>query len=44
MAFRWMNNWPLSSEMPRAKKYPPRSASSNGGESHSSSGSGGWTS
>ena len=40
----WKSTWPLSSEAPRASSRPSRSAGSNGGLSHSSSGSTGWTS
>ena len=40
----WMSTWPLSSEAPRPSSRPSRSAGSNGGLSHSSSGSTGWTS
>ena len=35
---------PLSSATPRPYRYSPRISGSNGGDSHSSSGSGGWTS
>ncbi len=40
----WNSTWPLSSEAPRASSWPSRSTGSNGGESHSSSGSTGCTS
>ena len=40
----WNSTWPLSSEAPRPSSRPSRSAGSNGGLSHSSSGSTGWTS
>ena len=38
------STWPLSSDAPRPNSTPSRSAGSNGGESHSLSGSTGWTS
>ena len=44
MPREWNSTWPLSSEAPRPSSRPPRSAGSNGGLSHSSSGSTGWTS
>ena len=40
----WNSTWPLSSEAPLASNWPPRSTGSKGGESHSLSGSTGWTS
>ena len=40
----WMSTCPLSSEAPRPSSRPSRSTGSNGGLSHSSSGSTGWTS
>ena len=40
----WKRTWPLSSEAPRASSWPSRCTGSNGGESHSSSGSTGCTS
>ncbi len=44
MPREWKNTWPLSSEAPRPSSTPLRSAGSNGGLSHSSSGSTGCTS
>ena len=40
----WNSTCPLSSEAPRPSSRPSRSAGSNGGLCHSSSGSTGWTS
>ena len=44
MPREWNSTWPLSSEAPLANKRPSRSAGSNGGLSHSASGSTGCTS
>ncbi len=44
IAFSRQNTWPLSSAAPRANNVPPRTVGSNGGVTHSLSGSGGCTS
>ena len=44
MALKCMKIWPLSSAAPRAYISPCRIVASNGGDSHWSSGSTGWTS